>query len=62
MPVLQFAVVPLSVPEQSQFQGLLPLTAEAVPVEQRPVVGAELVATPWAEPHEPFSTNGVVKL
>jgi hypothetical protein len=50
------AVVPPFTPAQLQFQGPVPVSAEAVPVEQRPVVGAPVVATPLAAPQAPLVT------
>ena len=49
------AVVPPLAPAQLQFQGPLPVTADAVPALQRFVVGAVLVAAPFALPHTPFT-------
>jgi hypothetical protein len=40
-------------PAQLQVQGPLPLTVEAVPAEQSPLVGAALASTPFAAPHTP---------
>jgi hypothetical protein len=44
-------------PAQDQFHGPLPVTAEAVPVVQSPVVGALLTALPLAVPQEPFTAE-----
>jgi hypothetical protein len=49
--------VPLSLPAQDQCHGPLPVTAEAVPRLQSPVLGAALSATPLAGPHEPFTAE-----
>jgi hypothetical protein len=46
-------VVPLLLPAQDQCHGPLPVTAEAVPRLQSPVLGAVPTATPLAGPHEP---------
>jgi hypothetical protein len=51
----QLAVVPPLLPAQDQFHGPLPVTAEAVPIVQSPVLGAVLTALPLAVPHEPFT-------
>jgi hypothetical protein len=53
------AVAPPLDPAQLQFQGPLPLTAEADPVLHSPLVGAVLTATPFAEPHAPFLSPAV---
>jgi hypothetical protein len=45
-------VVPLD-PVQFQVQGPVPLTAEAVPAEQRLLAGAVFVKVPLADPHAP---------
>jgi hypothetical protein len=52
----QLAVVPPLLPAQDQFHGPLPLTAEAVPVVQSPVLGA-LLTVPFAVPQEPFTAE-----
>jgi hypothetical protein len=44
-------VVPPFNPAQLQLHGPLPLTAQAEPVVQSPLVGLLLTATPFAEPH-----------
>ena len=49
------AVLPPLLPAQLHDQGPEPPTADAVPVPHRPVVGAELTATPFEEPHAPFT-------
>jgi hypothetical protein len=54
----QDAVVPPFDPAQLQLHGPLPLTAEAEPVVQSPLAGAALTATPFAEPHAPFTGAG----
>ena len=54
----QPAVVPPLLPAQDQFHGPLPLTAEAVPLVQSPVLGALLAVVPLAEPQEPFTAAG----
>src|ERR1700743_2230357 len=51
---LQLAVVPPLLPAQLHFQGPLPLTAEAVPAEQRLLVGAVLSACPFTAPQAPL--------
>jgi len=53
----QLAVVPPLLPAQDQFHGPLPLTAEAVPIVQSPVLGAVLTALPLAVPQEPFTAE-----
>ena len=53
----QLAVVPPLLPAQDQFHGPLPVTPEAVPTLQSPVVGALLTAVPLAVPHEPFTAE-----
>jgi hypothetical protein len=52
----QEAVLPPSDPTQLHCHGPLPATVEAVPAEQRLVVGVVLTATPFAAPHEPLTT------
>ncbi len=52
------AVVPPFDPVQLQAKELVPLTAEAVPVLQRPALGAELTATLAEEPQAPLITGG----
>jgi hypothetical protein len=44
------AVVPLWLPAQLHLHDPWPLTAEAVPVPQRPVFGTLVMAAPFAEP------------
>jgi hypothetical protein len=51
------AVVALLLSAQDQCHGPLPVTAEAVPRLQSPVLGAVLSATPFAGPHEPFTVE-----
>lgn len=51
---LQSINVPTPVPSHTQLHGPLPPTADAVPVAQRPLVGALLAATPFAGPHCPL--------
>ena len=48
-------VVPLLLPAQDQCHGPLPVTAEAVPRLQSPVLGAVFTAMPLAGPQEPFT-------
>src|SRR5262249_1172051 len=50
-------VVPLLLPAQAHFHGPLPVTAEAVPRLQSPVLGAVPTAMPLAGPHEPFTAE-----
>jgi len=50
--------VPPSLPTQLQRHGPLPLTAEAVPVLQRLVVGALLTGTSFDEPHKSLTGGG----
>ena len=50
-------MVPPLLPAQDQFHGPLPVTADAVPRLQSPVVGALLTALPMAGPHEPFTAE-----
>ena len=50
----QLAVEPPLDPVQLHVQGPLPLTAVAVPVLQRFVVGAEVNVPPLDEPHAPL--------
>jgi hypothetical protein len=52
------ALLPPFAPAQVQFQGPLPLKAEAVPVEQKPVVGAVATVVPFAGPHTPLVATG----
>jgi hypothetical protein len=51
----QVAVVPPLLPAQLQFQGPLPLTADAVPALQRLAVGAVDRLEPFEEPHTPLT-------
>jgi hypothetical protein len=51
------AVVPLLLSTQDHCHGPLPVTAEAVPWLQSPVLGAVLSATPLAGPHEPLAAD-----
>jgi len=51
-------VLPLLLPAQDQCHGPPPVTAEAVPRLQSPVLGAVPTATPLAGPHEPFTAEG----
>jgi hypothetical protein len=46
---------PLLLPAQLQSHGPLPVTADAVPVLHRLIVGAPLSVAPLAEPHTPFT-------
>src|SRR5712671_3635580 len=50
----QLAVEPPSLPAQDHAQGPLPETDEAVPVLQRPVVGAWVKFLPFGPPQLPF--------
>ena len=52
---LQLAVVPLYSPSQDQVKGPLPETEEAVPAEQRFVLGALEKLWPSEEPQTPFT-------
>ena len=45
---------PAAAGAQVQFQGPLPVTAEAAPASQRLAVGAALTATPLADPQAPL--------
>jgi hypothetical protein len=56
---LQDAVVPPELPSQLQVQGPMPATAVAVPVVQRPVVGALATVVPLAEPHAPLTAGAL---
>ena len=56
---VQLAVVPLLLPVQLQLHGPLPLTAEAVPAEHKPLAGALLAATPLAEPQAPLPAEAL---
>lgn len=58
----QDAVLPPPVPVQLQFHGPVPVTAVAVPAAHNPVVGADVLATPFAGPHEPLTGAGQVNL
>src|ERR1700722_15460092 len=51
---LQLAATPPFCPEQLHFHGPVPLTADAVPAEQRFVVGALLSIAPADDPHMPL--------
>jgi hypothetical protein len=51
------AVMPLLLSAQDQCHGPLPVTAEAVPWLQSPVLGVVLSATPLAGPHKPFTAD-----
>src|SRR3954452_4722255 len=51
------AVAPPLLPPQLQLQGPLPLTAEAMPVLQKFVVGALTIATPLADPQVPLTPD-----
>ena len=50
-------MVPLLLPVQDQPHGPLPVTAEAVPRLQSPVLGTVPSAKPLAGPHEPFTAE-----
>jgi hypothetical protein len=52
---VQVAVVPLFVPTHVQFHGPLPVTADAVPFEQRFVSGAMKTVPPLLLPQTPLS-------
>ncbi len=54
----QLAVVPPLDPVQLHVHGPVPLTAVAVPVLQRLVVGAEVNVPPFEEPQTPFTAVG----
>ena len=54
----QDAFVPPFTPLQFQLHGPDPLTAVAVPVEQRLDDGADVTPTPFAEPQTPFCNSG----
>jgi hypothetical protein len=51
----QDAVVPPFLPTQLQSHGPVPVSADATPELQSPLVGSILVATPFAGPHTPFT-------
>jgi len=51
---LQEAVVPPLLPAQVQYQGPVPLIAEAVPATQFTEVGADVSVSPSGEPHTPL--------
>lgn len=55
---LQDAVVPPFEPTHDQFHGPEPVTLEAVPAEQRFVVGAVVRVVPLLVPHTPFTAVG----
>jgi len=55
---VQLAVVPPFEPVQLQFQGPVPATVDAVPVEQRLVVGVELTVVPLEAPQAPLASSG----
>jgi hypothetical protein len=61
LPVLEFTgaehctVVPVPLPAQLQFQGPVPVTADAIPSLHRLPAGATVVITPFAGPHCPFT-------
>jgi len=52
---LQEAVVPPLLPAQVQYQGPVPLIAEAVPATQFTEVGADVSVSPSGEPHTPLT-------
>jgi len=54
----QFAFVPPFAPLHVHDQGPAPLTAVAVPDEQRLEDGADVTPTPFADPHTPFCISG----
>jgi hypothetical protein len=54
---VQLTVMPLFSPMQFQFHGPLPLTAVAVPAEQRLSIGCKAIAEPFAEPHSPLTAG-----
>jgi hypothetical protein len=58
----QLAVVPPLLPAQVQSHGPLPFTAEATPVEHKFLVGLTVVATPFAEPHNPLIASWAEQL
>jgi hypothetical protein len=49
-------------PAQVQSHGPLPVTAEAAPVEHKYLVGFALIATPFAEPHDPLISSWAAQL
>ena len=51
----QLALLPPLLPVQFQFQGPLPVTAEAVPAEQKLAVGAAMELKPLELPHVPLT-------
>jgi len=53
--------VPPNWPAQLQLHGPLPLTAEALPAEQR-LTGAAIKVWPWSLPQVPSMGAGVVTL
>jgi len=52
---VQLTVMPPFWPRQFQFQGPLPLTAVAVPLEHSPSIGCTTAATPLAPPQSPLT-------
>jgi len=61
-PVEQETVAPPLNPSQFQDQGPEPKTAEAVPIEQRFVVGADVTLAPSLEPQTPSKDLSAVQL
>jgi hypothetical protein len=55
------AVVPPFDPVHVQFQGPVPVTAVALPVEQNPAVGAVEKFNPFDVPHVPFTLTGAAE-
>ncbi len=55
-------MVPPLLPAQVQSHGPLPFTAEAAPVEHKFLVGFALIATPFAEPHDPLISSWAAQL
>jgi hypothetical protein len=58
----QLVVVPVLAPVQVHDQGPVPLTAEDVPAEQRPVVGLLVKSAPFDAPQVPFTVIRAVQL
>jgi hypothetical protein len=56
------AVLPPALPAQLHDHGPVPATADAEPMLHRPLVGAELTATPLAGPHAPLTALSCVTL
>jgi hypothetical protein len=58
----QLAVVPPLLPAHVQSHGPIPFTVEAVPTEHKFLVGLTVVATPFAEPHNPLTPSRAEQL